>query len=714
MIKVIKRDGREVDFQKDKIIVAIEKAMKYGSGIYEISIAEKIADEIYTVANTTKSLTIRQIEDMVYHKLIENDHRETAKAYEGYRAIQEFKRENNTTDTSIFGLLNYVNEEVMNENSNKNPRIAATQRDLIAGEVSKDIARRKIIPSHLIQAHDEGAIHIHDLDYIMQPIFNCCIIDLENMLEFGTVINGKLVESPKSFQVACTVATQIVAQVASNQYGGQSISGIDKILAPYVRVSFLKYKDRVREEMLITGVVLSDDQLDKIAWKRTKDEIKAGVQTIQYQINTLMTTNGQSPFLTLMLHFEEDYEYAYEAALIQEEILSQRLEGIKNEQGVYITPAFPKIIYVLDEHNIHEDSKYYYITELASRCTAKRMYPDYISAKKMRAIYEGNVFAPMGCRALLSTFKDSQGHYKFDGRFNIGVTSINLPQVGLIAKGNRDLFWNILEERLNLAKEMGMVRYNLLKDVTSDVSPIHWQHGAVARMGKGETIGKFLKGGYATVTLGYIGLYEAVKSMLGVSHTSKEGEDFAVEILQFMKAKTIQWREETDLAFALYGTPSENMAGRLCAIDRKNFGVIEDITDKGFYINSYHVDTREEIDAFSKLTFEAKFQEISTGGSISYIEIPNMNHNTEAILEVMKYMYDNILYAEFNTKSDYCHECGFDGEIIINDDLEWECPQCHNKNKDKMNVVRRTCGYLGENFWGEGRTKDIKSRVLHL
>lgn len=714
MIKAIKRDGREVEFDQEKIVIAIEKAMKYGSGVYEEDIARKIADEIYAVANITRSLTIKQIEDMVYHKLIENNHKETAKAYEGYRAIQEFKRENNTTDSSILGLLNYVNHEVMNENSNKNARIASTQRDLIAGEVSKDIARRKLIPSHLIQAHDKGAIHIHDLDYIMQPIFNCCIIDLEDMLKHGTVINGKMVETPKSFQVACTVTTQIVAQVASNQYGGQSISGIDKILAPYVRVSFNKYKNRIKEEQDLIGVSITDAQLDEIAWKRTKDEIKAGVQTIQYQINTLMTTNGQSPFLTLMLHFEEDYEYAYEASLIQEEILKQRLEGIKNEKGVYITPAFPKIIYVLDEHNIKEDSKYYHITELAAKCTAKRMYPDYISAKKMREVYEGNVFAPMGCRALLSTFKDEEGNYKFDGRFNIGVTSVNLPQIGLLAKGDMDLFWNILSERLELVKEMGLVRYNLLKDVTSDVSPIHWQHGAIARMDKGEKIGKFLKGGYSTVTLGYIGMYELVKIMTGKPHTSKEGQEFALEIMQYMKDKTLEWREETGLAFALYGTPSENMAGRLCEIDLKNFGPVEDVTDKGFYINSYHVDTRQEIDAFSKLKFESQFQEISTGGSISYIEIPNMNHNIEGILEVMKYMYDNIIYAEFNTKSDYCHECGFDGEIIINDDLEWECPQCHNKNKDKMNVVRRTCGYLGENFWGEGRTKDIKSRVLHL
>ena len=608
MIKVIKRDEREAEFDREKIVVAIEKAMKYGSGIYEAGVADKIAEEIEAIAQTTKTLYIYQIEDMVYHKLIECKHVETAKAYEGYRAIQEFKRENNTTDDSILGLLNFVNEEVMNENSNKNARIASTQRDLIAGEVSKDIARRKLIPSHLIQAHDEGAIHIHDLDYIMQPIFNCCVIDLEDMLRGGTVINGKLVETPKSFQVACTVTTQIVAQVASNQYGGQSISGIDRTLAPYVRVSYHKHRKFVLSEMEMANISLKDDEIDKIAWMRTKEEVKAGVQTIQYQINPLMTTNGQAPFLTLMLHFEEGYKYSKEAALIQEEILKQRLEGIKNEQGVYITPAFPKIIYVLDEHNIKEDSEYYYITELASKCTAKRMYPDYISAKKMRKIYEGNVFAPMGCRALLSTYKDENDNYKFDGRFNIGVTSINLPQVALTSEGDMELFWNILDERLELVKEMGLVRYNLLKDVTSDVSPIHWQHGAIARMEKGETIGKFLKGGYATVTLGYIGIYETVRYMLGKSHTSQEGQDFALSIMKLLKEKTLEWREETDLAFALYGTPSENMAGRLCAIDRNKFGEVEDVTDKGFYINSYHVDTREEIDAFRKLKFESQFK----------------------------------------------------------------------------------------------------------
>lgn len=452
----------------------------------------------------------------------------------------------------------------------------------------------------------------------------------------------------------------------------------------------------------------------KFAEDDTKKEVKDGVQTIQYQINTLMTTNGQAPFLTLLLHFEPDFKYAKEAALIQKEMLKQRIEGIKNEIGVRITPAFPKLVYVLDEHNIYEESEYYYLTKLASECTAKRMYPDYISAKKMREMYEGNIFAPMGCRALLPPYKDSNNNYQFVGRFNFGVQTLNLPNIALTADGDMDLFWNVFYDRLELIKEMALVRYNLLKDVKSDVSPIHWQHGAIARLKKGETIGSFLKGGYSTVTIGYIGMYEAVKHMLGISHTTEEGEQFALRIMREMEKKKDLWTNETGIQFALYGTPSENTAGRLCEIDKVNFGDIKNITDKGFYTNSYHVDVRENIDAFSKLKFESQFQEISTGGSISYIEIPNMKNNIEGILQVMRFMYETILYAEFNTKLDLCHVCMYDGEIQINDQNEWECPQCHNKNQDEMTVVRRTCGYLGENFWSEGRTKDIKARVLHL
>ena len=690
-MRVIKRDGSEVKYDGSKIILAIEKAMKFGSGIFKPEIAEQIESEIFKVIQTTKTLTIFQIEDMVFHKLIEKGQTDTAKSYESYRSIQSFKRENNTTDDSIMGLLEYTNIEVMNENSNKNPIIASTQRDLIAGEVSKDIAKRKIIPSHLVQAHDEGKIHIHDLDYIIQPIFNCCLIDLEDMLKNGTVINGKMVETPKSFQVACTVTTQIVAQVASNQYGGQSLNKIDKILAPYARKSYDKYYKKHYERM--PDYIPNPKELAKqYADEDMRKEIRDGVQTIQYQINTLMTTNGQAPFLTLMLYFEPDYEYAYEASIIQEEILKQRLEGIKNEEGVWVTPAFPKLIYVLDEHNVHKNSKYYYITELAAKCTAKRMYPDYISAKQMKKLYDENILAPMGCRAFLSPYKNESGEYKFDGRFNFGVQTLNLPNIALSSEKDIDLFWNIFDDRMELIKEMALVRYNLLKDVKSDVSPIHWQHGAIARLGQGEPIGKFLKDGYSTVSIGYIGIYETVKYMLGKPHTTPEGEKFANEIMERLNYFKDKWKEETGLGFAVYGTPSENTAGRLCELDKKTFGSIKDVTDKGYYINSYHVDVREEIDAFSKLKFESQFQEKTIGGSISYIEIPNMNHNIEGVLEVIKFMYDNILYAEFNTKSDYCYECKFEGEIVINEDLEWECPQCHNKNQNRMSVVRRTCG----------------------
>lgn len=712
-MRVKKRDGRTVPYDGQKIITAIEKAMKYGSGIYKPVIAEMIAKDITKIIELTRSLSIYQIEEMVFHKLIEYGEQETAKSYESFRAIQEFKRENNTTDDSIIGLLDYTNAEVMNENSNKNAVIASTQRDLIAGEVSKDIARRKIIPAHLIQAHDEGRIHIHDLDYIIQPIFNCCLIDLEDMLKNGTVMNGKLVESPKSFQVACTIATQIVATVASNQYGGQSLNKIDTVLAPYARRSYEKYYKKHLDRM--AGEISNAEELaKKYADEDMRKEIRDGVQTIQYQINTLMTTNGQAPFLTLLLYFEPDYEYAYEASIIQEEILKQRLEGIKNEDGVWITPAFPKLLYVLDEHNIHKDSKYHHITELAAKCTAKRMYPDYISAKQMRKLYEGNILAPMGCRSFLAPWQDEEGNYKFDGRFNWGVQTINLPNIALTSGGDMDLFWQIFDDRMMLIKEMAMVRYNLLKNVKSDVSPIHWQYGAIARMKQGETIEEYLKDGYSTVSIGYIGIYETSKYMLGVPHTDPKGEKFANKIMDRLNYFKDKWKEETGLGFAVYGTPSENTAGRLCELDKKTFGKIEDITDKGYYINSYHVDVREEINAFDKLKFESQFQEKTIGGSISYIEIPNLTNNTEAILTVIEFMYDNILYAEFNTKSDYCYECKFEGEIIINDDLEWECPQCHNKDQSRLHVVRRTCGYLGENFWGEGRTKDIKDRVLHL
>ncbi len=713
-LMVIKRTGEKVPFDKHKIVVAIEKAMHSSAGVYEEGQADRIANEIEEFAQTIKEpMTIHGIEEQVYYKLIKYGNPATAKSYESYRSVQEFKRQINTIDKDIVGILNRSNIDVIDENSNKDADIVSTQRDLIAGEVSKDIARRILMPTDILLAHDSGAIHFHDMDYIIQPMFNCCLVNLEDMLTNGTVINGKKIDSPKSFQVACTVTTQIIAQVASGQYGGQSINGVDRILAPYVRKSYNKYLAAVIEEQKeVYGIEPDMEKAEEIAWKRTRKEVKDGIQTMQYQINTLMTTNGQAPFVTLFMHFMPGYKYEREAALIDEEILKQRLEGIKNEADVYVTPAFPKLIYVLDEHNVHPDSKYYYLTELAAKCTAKRMYPDYISAKKMRELYEGNVFAPMGCRSFLSPWKDENGNYKFDGRFNMGVVSLNLPQIGILANGNEEKFWAILEKRLELAKKALLFRYELLKNVTSDVSPIHWQHGAIARLPKGAPIADYLVGGYATISLGYIGLYEATKLVTGESHT--KSRDFAYKVIKTLRDHVDAWKKETNIGFALYGTPAESLTNRFCQIDRARFGEIKDITDKGYYTNSYHVDVRENISVFDKFDFESEFQKLSTGGMISYAEIPNMTNNVEAVLSLVTYIYDHILYGEFNTKSDYCHICGFDGEIKVNADNEWECPNCHNKDRNKLTVIRRTCGYLGENFWNEGRTKEISSRVLHI
>ena len=716
MIHVIKRDGTIADFDKEKIIVAIEKAMHSSTGVYTPGLALKISDEIERYAETMgRNITIYAIEDQVYYKLLENNNPATARAYENYKAVQAFKRVENTTDKDVFGLLNKSNVAVLDENSNKDASIVSTQRDLIAGEVSKDIARRKLIPTDIVQAHDSGAIHFHDMDYIIQPMFNCCLVNLEDMLTNGTAINGKRIDTPKSFQVACTVTTQIIAQVASGQYGGQSINGIDRILAPYVRKSYDKYLElTLQEQVEVYGMAPDTAKAEEIAWQRTKKEVKDGIQTIQYQINTLMTTNGQAPFVTLFMYFDPNSELAKEAALIDEEILKQRIQGIKNEADVYITPAFPKLIYVLDEHNVHPSSEYYYLTELAAQCTAKRMYPDYISAKKMKEIYEGNVFAPMGCRSFLSPWKNEKGEYVFNGRFNIGVVSLNLPQIGILAQGKEDTFFEILEKRLGLVEKALLFRYDLLKDVTSDVSPIHWQYGAIARLPKGAPIHPLLEGGYATISLGYIGLYEATKLIVGTSNTSDDGHRFAKKVMERLHHATEEWRETHNIGFALYGTPAESLTNRFSSIDRARFGEIPDITDKGYYTNSYHVNVREEINVFDKFTFESEFQKLSTGGCISYAEIPNMNNNIPALLTMMQYIYDTISYAEFNTKSDYCHECGFDGEIIVNDKVQWECPRCHNTNRDTLTVIRRTCGYLGENFWNEGRTKEIKDRVMHI
>lgn len=713
-MKVIKRTGECVEFDKNKIVVAIEKAMHSSSGVYEEGQAEKIATEIEDFARVIKEpMTIHGIEEQVYYKLVQYNNLATAKAYESYRSVQAFKRQINTIDEEVVGILNRSNASVMDENSNKDAKIVSTQRDLIAGEVSKDIARRIIMPTDIVMAHDSGAIHFHDMDYIIQPMFNCCLINLEDMLTNGTVINGKKIDSPKSFQVACTVTTQIIAQVASGQYGGQSINGIDRILAPFVRKSYEKYLKAVTEEQKeIYGMEPDLEKAEEIAWKRTKKEVKDGIQTMQYQINTLMTTNGQAPFVTLFMYFTPGFEYEKEAALIQEEILNQRLEGIKNEADVYVTPAFPKLIYVLDEHNVYEDSKYYYLTKLAAKCTAKRMYPDYISAKKMKELYQGNVFSPMGCRSFLSPWKNENGEYVFDGRFNMGVVSLNLPQIGILSAGDEEKFWQILEKRLELVKKALMFRYQLLENVTSDVSPIHWQYGAIARLKKGEKVTKLLQNGFATISMGYIGLYEATKLVTGESHTKRK--DFALRVMKRLRKAVDDWKEETGLGFALYGTPAESLTNRFCKIDRSRFGEIKDITDKGYYTNSYHVDVRENISVFDKFDFESEFQELSTGGMISYAEIPNMTNNIEAVATLVRYIYDHITYAEFNTKSDYCHVCGFDGEIKLNEKNEWECPNCHNHDKTKLTVIRRTCGYLGENFWNEGRTKEIGARVLHI
>ncbi len=708
-MKVIKRDGTTCDFDRKKIAVAIGKAnsaVDFEDRITDAQITA-IVDDI--ASRHRMRVLVEDIQDMVEEKLMELQKYQLMKAYILYRYERALIRKANTTDESILSLIRNSNKDVMEENSNKNARTASTQRDLIAGEVSKDLTKRILLPEHISKAHEEGAIHFHDADYFLQPIFNCCLINIKDMLENGTVMNGKMIESPKSFQTACTITTQIIASVASSQYGGQSVNIAH--LGKYLRRTKNKYVEQCDKEF---GATLDDATKKHFVDMRVKEALKAGVQTIQYQINTLMTTNGQSPFVTLFLYLDEKDEYIEENAMIIEEILKQRYEGIKNEKGVFVTPAFPKLIYVLDENNCLKGGKYDYLTRLAVKCSSKRLYPDYISAKKMRENYEGNVFSPMGCRSFLSPWKDENGNYKFEGRFNQGVVSINLPQCGILAKGDEKKFWEILEERLKLCYEALMCRHNALMGVTSDVSPVHWQYGAIARLQPGEKINKYLLDGYSTISLGYIGLYELTKLVKGVSHTTPEGQEFALRVMNSLRDHCEKWKKETGLGFGLYGTPAESLCYRFARIDKERFGTIEDVTDKGYYTNSYHVDVRENIDAFRKFSFESQFQKISSGGAISYVEIPNMRHNLTAIEDVVKFIYDNIQYAEFNTKSDYCHECGFDGEIIINDDNEWECPVCHNKDQRKMNVTRRTCGYLGENFWNVGKTKEIKARVLHL
>ena len=708
-MKIIKRDGRIVDYDRQKIAVAIEKANRDVIG-KEKATKEEIKEIIdYIEGLGKRRILVEDVQDIIEEKLMDMGKHKLAKEYIVYRYNRALVRKSNTTDESILGLIRNENKELAEENSNKNTMLASTQRDYIAGEVSRDLTNRLLLPEKIVKAHKDGVLHFHDADYFVQPIFNCCLINIGDMLDNGTVMNGKLIESPKSFQVACIVMTQIIASVASNQYGGQSVNL--KHLGKYLRKSYNKYKKQIEEKY---KGKLSGSTIEELVDVRVRHELEAGVQTIQYQINTLMTTNGQTPFVTLFLQLEENDPYIKENAMIIEEILKQRIQGVKNEAGVYVTPAFPKLVYVLDEHNCLKGGKYDYLTRLAVKCSAKRMYPDYISAKKMRENYEGNVFSPMGCRSFLSPWKDENGNYKFEGRFNQGVVSINLPQVAIIAEGDEEKFWKLLDERLELCKEALMCRHYALLGTLSDISPIHWQYGAIARLQKGEKIDKLLYGGYSTMSLGYIGIYEMTKLMKGVSHTTPEGHEFALKVMRHLRETTDKWKKETNIGFALYGTPAESLCYKFERIDKEKFGTIEDVTDKGYFTNSYHVDVREKIDAFEKLKFESEFQKISSGGAISYVEIPNMQHNLIALETAVKFIYDNIQYAEFNTKSDYCQVCGFDGEIIINDNNEWECPNCGNKDHSKMNVVRRTCGYLGENFWNAGKTKEIKQRVLHM
>ena len=708
-MKIVKRDGRIVEYDPEKIRIAIKKA-NHDVADNDAATDLEINKIIKYIENLKKKrLLVEDIQDIIEKKLVELNKYELSKAYMLYRYERELIRKANTTDESILTLIKNSNKELMEENSNKNAIVAATQRDLIAGEVSKDLTKRILLPEKISKAHEEGILHFHDADYFLQPIFNCCLINISDMLDNGTVMNGKMIESPKSFQVACTVLTQIIAAVASSQYGGQSVN--IKHLGKYLKKSEDKFRKKLTEKY--KGKI-TKKEIEELVSDRLKEELSSGVQTIQYQINTLMTTNGQSPFVTIFMFLDKDDPYLKYTAMIIEEILNQRYMGIKNEKGVYVTPAFPKLIYVLDEFNSLKGGEYDYITKLAVKCSSKRLYPDYISAKKMRENYEGNVFSPMGCRSFLSPYKDENGNYKFEGRFNQGVVSINLPQIAILANKDEDKFFELLEERLDLCYEALMCRLHALLGTLSNVSPVHWQYGAIARLEKNEPIDKLLKNGYSTISLGYIGIYEMTKLMKGVSHTDPIGKEFALKVMKKLRAKCETWKKETGLGFGLYGTPAESLCYRFARIDKEKFGSIKDVTDKGYYTNSYHVDVREEIDAFKKLEFESEFQEISSGGAISYVEIPNMQNNLEALEELVKFIYENIQYAEFNTKSDYCHVCGFDGEIIINDDLEWECPNCHNKDKNKMNVTRRTCGYLGENFWNVGKTKEIKARVLHL
>ena len=722
--RVIKRNGEEVDFRLEKIVNAIKKANEEVENIHRmndfqiIAIAEKIAQQ---AEEFTHAVNVEDIQDMVETGIMEMRGYEVAQKYVRYRYKRELTRKSNTTDNGILALIDHMNEEVKQENSNKNPVINSTQRDYMAGEVSKDLTKRVLLPEEIVRAHEEGIIHFHDMDYFAQKEHNCDLINLEDMLQNGTVISETMIEKPHSFFTACNVTTQIVAQVASNQYGGQSFTLSH--LAPFVDVSRQKLRKSVIEERMESGEVLDDAIIDKITERRLRTEVQSGIQTIQYQLITLMTCNGQAPFVTVFMYLDEVPEGRTrdDLAMIIEEVMKQRMQGVKNEKGVWITPAFPKLIYVLDEDNITENSKYWYLTELAAKCTAKRMVPDYISAKIMKELKNGDVYPCMGCRSFL-TVEDSQrnadGSHKFYGRFNQGVVTINLVDVACSAEGNMERFWEILDERLELCHRALRCRHERLLGTVSDVAPILWQNGALARLKKGETIDKLLFDGYSTISLGYAGLYEMCMRMLGKSHTDPEAKPFALAVMQRLNDKCKEWKEAENISYSVYGTPMESTTYKFAKCLQKRFGIIPGVTDKNYITNSYHVHVTEKIDAFSKLKFESEFQKLSPGGAISYIEVPNMQTNIPAVLSVLQYIYENIMYAELNTKSDFCEVCGYDGEIKIIEDetgkLVWECPNCGNRDQDKLFVARRTCGYIGTQFWNQGRTQEIKDRVLHL
>ena len=719
-MNIIKRNGTEVVFDNSKIIAAVEKANVEVPEIERLTKAE-IEDITKSVesecASMSRTLNVEEIQNLVEDEIMKREHFSVARKYITYRYKRALVRKANTTDDQILSLIECANEEVKQENSNKNPTINSVQRDYMAGEVSKDITKRLLLPEDVVKAHEDGILHFHDSDYFAQHMHNCCLVNLEDMLQNGTVISETMIEKPKSFSTACNVATQIIAQVASSQYGGQSITLSH--LAPFVDISRKKYRRIVAENMKNQGIDVTEEQINALAENNVKEEIKRGVQILQYQVITLMTTNGQAPFVTVFMYLDEVEEsLRNDLAMIIEEVLKQRLLGIKNEKGVYVTPAFPKLIYVLEDDNINEGSPYWYLTELAARCTAKRMVPDYISEKVMKELKDGNCYPCMGCRSFLTVYKDENNKPKFYGRFNQGVVTLNLVDVACSSGKDMDKFWEIFDERLDLCYKALMCRHNRLKNTPSDVAPILWQYGALARLKKGETLDKLLYNGYSTISLGYAGLYECVKYMTGKSHTDPAATGFALNVMQHLNDACEKWRNETNIDFSLYGSPIESTTYKFAKCLQKRFGIIEGITDKSYITNSYHVNVREKIDAFDKLTFESQFQRLSPGGAVSYVEVPNMNNNIPAVLAVMKHIYNNIMYAELNTKSDYCMECGYDGEIAIvqdeNDKLLWRCPNCGNTNQNRMSVARRTCGYIGTQFWNQGRTQEIKERELHL